>query len=137
MRRIVVGFVVLLLALSGCTQVLGTSDWDRIEASFSAGIADNPKSGYTLVVTPTEASYTIDGKESSQKLPDGAWVTLTTGIRALGAREGTTCADGEAVQIVAKAGSTVKQSFQANSCDAGDAMKQAKALLDQVISLIK
>ena len=84
------GFVVLLLALSGCTQVLGTSDWDRIEASFSAGMADNPKSGYTLVV-----------------------------------------------QIVAKAGSTVKQSFQANSCDAGDAMKQAKALLDQVISLIK
>lgn len=131
------GVMVVLLALSGCSQVLGTSDWDRIEATFSAGMADNAKAGYTLVVTPTEASYTVDGKKNSQKLPDGAWTTLTTGIRALGAREGTTCADGEAVQIVAKAGSTVKQSFQANSCDAGDVMKQAKALLDQVIALIK
>jgi hypothetical protein len=129
--------MVVLLALSGCSQVLGTADWDRIEASFSAGIATGEKGGYTLVVTPTEVTYTIDGKESSEKMPDGLWTTLTTGVRALGAREGSTCADGEAVQIVAKAASTVKQSFQANSCDAGDAMKQAKALLDQVIALIK
>lgn len=112
--------------------MLGTTDWDRIEASYAGG-----SGAYTLVVTPTEASYTIDGKTSSQKLPDGVWTTLTTGVRALGAREITTCADGESVQILAKAGTAVKQTFAANSCDAGDAMNQAKALLDQVIQLIK
>ncbi|MGV8910173.1 MAG: hypothetical protein ACOH1Y_14425 [Propionicimonas sp.] len=132
MKRVVVGVVVLLLALAGCSQVLGTADWDRVEASYSGD-----SGAYTLVVTPTEASYTIGGKESSQKLPDGVWTTLTTGVRALGAREATTCAKGESVQIAAKAGSAVKQSFAANSCDAGDAMKQAKAILDQVIALIK
>ena len=132
MRRIVVTALVLVLALAGCSQVLGTSDWDRIEASYSS-----TSGAYTLVVTPAEATYTIDGKKSSQKLPDGAWTTLTTGVRALGAREGTTCAKGESVQILAKAGTAVKQSFAANSCDAGDAMKQAKAILDQVVQLIK
>ena len=132
MRRIVVTALVLVLALAGCSQVLGTSDWDRIEASYAG-----TSGAYTLVVTPTEATYTIDGKKSSQKLPDGVWTTLTTGVRALGPREGTTCAKGESVQIVAKAGTAVKQSFAANSCDAGDAMKQAKAILDQVIQLIK
>jgi hypothetical protein len=132
MRRIVVSALVLLLAFAGCSQVLGTTDWDRIEASYSGD-----SGAYTLVVTPTEASYTLDGKESSQKLPDGVWTTLTTGVRALGAREGTTCAKGESVQIAALAGTVVKQSFAANSCDAGDAMKQAKAILDQVIQLIK
>ena len=124
--------LVLLLAFAGCSQVLGTADWDRIEAGY---VADS--GAYTLVVTPTEASYTIDGKKSSQKLPDGVWTTLTTGVRALGPRDGTTCAKGESVQIVAKAGAVVKQSFAANSCDAGDAMKQAKAILDQVIALVK
>lgn len=122
----------MLLALTGCSQVLGTTDWDRIEASYAGD-----SGAYTLVVTPTEASYTLDGKTSSQKLPDGVWTTLTTGVRALGARAITPCANGESVEIVAKAGATVKQTFAANSCDAGDAMKQAKALLDQIIQLIK
>jgi hypothetical protein len=137
MKRILVGVVVLLLALSGCSQVLGTADWDRIEASFTADASTGSKGDYTLVVTPTEASYTIDGKTSSQKLPEGAWTTLTTGVRALGPREGAACADGQAIQILAKAGGAVKQTYQANSCDAGDAMKQAKALLEQFIALIK
>lgn len=132
MRRVVVGVLVLLLALTGCSQVLGTADWDRIEVAYTAG-----SDSYTLVVTPSEASYTIDGKESSQKLPEGLWTTVVTGVRALGGREPTKCANGEEIQIVAKAGSAVKQTFAANSCDAGDALKQAKALMEQVIALIK
>lgn len=141
MIRGVKRFLVLLLALalsalSGCSQLLGTSDWDRISVTYSAGSAPGQTGNYTLVVTPTDVSYELDGKRTTEKLPDGAWDTLVTGVRALGARQGDGCPGGQFIAIQAKAGSGVKQSFQASSCDAGDAFAQAKALIEQVVRLI-
>lgn len=132
MRRVLVGVLVALLALTGCSQVIGTADWDRIEVSSTAVAGGD----YTLVVTPDEFTYTVDGKATADKLPDGVWTTLTTGVRALGGREAVKCADGQAIQIRALAGTTLKQSYAANSCDAGDALKQAQALVEQFIATI-
>ena len=50
---------------------------------FTADNGTGPKGDYTLVVTPTGASYTVEGKETRQELPDGAWSALTTGVLAL------------------------------------------------------
>lgn len=128
-----VGILVVLLALTGCSQAIGTADWDRIEVSYAAGGGGD----YTLVVTPAEFTYTVDGKETADKLPDGAWATLTTGVRALGGREAVKCADGQEIRIRALSGTAVKQAYAANSCDAGDALKQAQALVEKVIALIQ
>ena len=139
MRRVVVGVLVLLLTLAGCSQVLGTADWDKIEVTYTSpkGSTDLPAGDYVLVVTPTEASYTINGESKSGKLPDGAWTALTTGIRALGDRKATACTDKGSITITASAAGTAKQNFAANGCDAGDVFKQATDLVAQIIAQIK
>ena len=137
MRRITAGLLLLLLALAGCAEALGTADWDRVEVRYTADNGTGPKGDYTLVVTPTEASYTIDGKETRQKLPDGAWSALTTGVRAFGDRKGAECADQGEIAIQASAGGAVKQNFEANGCDAGDVFEQAQALVAQIIAQVK
>ena len=138
MRRVVVGVVVLLLALVGCSQVLGTADWDRIEVAYTA--AEDPGqvlSDYTLLVTPAEVTYTLNGDAKTEKLPDGAWSALSTGVRAFGDRKGVECAGKGSITIKASAAGAVKQNFEANGCDAGDAFDQATALVAQVIAQIK
>lgn len=139
MRRVVVGVLVLLLALAGCSQVLGTADWDKIEVTYTSpeGATDLPMGDYTLVVTPTDASYTLNGDKKSDKLPDGAWTAVSTGVRALGDRKGTACSGKGSITITASAAGTAKQNFEANGCDAGDVFKQATDLVAQVIAQIK
>ena len=133
-----VGVLVLLLALTGCSQMLGTADWDRIEVTYTP--PDDPGQtapGYTLVVTPTEATYMLDGEEKTGELPDGAWSALTTGVRAFGDRTGASCTGKGSITIKASAVGTAKQSFEANGCDPGDIFKQAQALVSQVIAQLK
>ena len=139
MRRVVVSVLVLLLALAGCSQALGTADWDKIEVTYTSpeGATDPPMGDYTLVVTPTDATYTLNGEKKSDKLPDGAWSALSTGVRALGDRTGVACAGKGSISIKASAAGTAKQSFEANGCDAGDVFKQATDLVAQVIAQIK
>ena len=138
MKRLVVAVLALLLTLTGCSQVLGTADWDTIEVTFTS--PDDPgltMGDYTLVVTPTEATYTLNGEKKSGTLPDGAWSALTTGVRAFGDRKATACSGKGSITIAASAGGTAKQHFEANGCDAGDAFKQATDLVAQIIAQIK
>ncbi len=133
-----VGVLVLLLAFAGCSQMFGTADWDEIEVTFTpADDAGQTMPGYTLVVTPTEATYTLDGDEKTAQLPEGAWSALTTGVRAFGDRKGTACTGKGSITIRASAVGTVKQNFEANGCDAGDVFEQAQALVSQVIAQLK
>ena len=138
MRRVVVGVVVLLLALGGCSQMLGTADWDKIEVAYTA--AEDPGQvlgDYTLVVTPTEVTYTVNGEAKTEKLLDGAWSALSVGVRGFGDRKGVECSGKGSITIKASAAGTVKQNFEANGCDAGDAFAQATALVAQVMAQIK
>lgn len=139
MRRVVVGVLVLLLALAGCSQVLGTAEWDKIEVSFTSpeDATDLPMGDYTMVVTPTEVTYSLNGQDKTAKLVDGAWSALTTGVRAFGDRKGVACSGKGSISIKASAAGTAKQSFEANGCDAGDVFKQATDLMAQVIAQIK
>ncbi len=139
MKRLVVAVLALLLTLTGCSQVLGTADWDKIEVTYTSpeGATDLPAGDYTLVVTPTDATYTINGEKKSDKLPDGAWTALSTGVRALGDRKGAACSGKGSIAITASAAGAAKQSFEANGCDAGDAFKQATDLVAQIIAQIK
>lgn len=136
MRRLLAALAALLL-LTGCAQVLGTGDWTQVEVRFQAGSAKDQKGNYTLLVTPTEATYTLDGTSSSHELPQGVWDALTTSIRTLGDRESEACPGGQFLTIEASAGDAVKQTYQASSCDAGDALKQAQGVLDQVLNLVR
>ncbi|MBK9697245.1 MAG: hypothetical protein IPO80_07570 [Propionibacteriaceae bacterium] len=61
MRRVAVGVLVLLLSLTGCSQVLGIADWDKIVVNYT----DEAGGDHALVVTPAEAISTIDGEETS------------------------------------------------------------------------
>jgi len=137
MRRVIVSVLVLLLALTGCSQVLGTADWDKIEVSYTSPDGATDLGDYTLVVTPTEATYTFNGEEKSDTLPDGAWTALSTGVRALGDRKGVACEGKGSISITASAAGAAKQSFEANGCDAGDVFKQATDLMAQIIAQIK
>ncbi|HQY99743.1 MAG TPA: hypothetical protein PKV13_11605, partial [Propionicimonas sp.] len=128
MKRIALVMVALLL--SGCS-LIGSTSWDKVEVDFSAGTTD--AGDYQLVVTPKQVTYTADGDTTSQDLPEGAWTALATGLGALGARTSEPCPDGQFLEVRAKAGDQVKQTFQASSCDAGDAFDQVQALLEQVI----
>ena len=138
MRRVVVGAVVLLLALAGCSQALGTADWDKIEVLYTA--AEDPGQvlgDYMLVVTPTDVTHTVNGEAKTEKLLEGAWSALSVGIRAFGDRKGVECSGKGSITIKASAAGTVKQNFEANGCDAGDAFTQATALVEQVMAQIK
>jgi hypothetical protein len=138
MRRVVVSVLVLLLSLAGCSQAIGTADWDKIEVTYKSPVDPGLTMGdYTLVVTPTEAIYTLNGDKKTEKLPDGAWAALTTGVRAFGDRKGVACVDKGSITITASAAGTAKQNFEANGCDAGDVFKQASELVAQVIAQIK
>ncbi len=137
MKRLVILLLPLVLLWSGCAQLLGTADWDRIEATYLAGSAENQTGNYALVVTPTEVSYELDGKPSSQELPQGTWDLLTTGVRALGPRAGEACPGGESIAIEVSANGSVKQAFQASSCDSDDTFAQAKALIEQLVQRLQ
>ena len=136
-RLIASALVSLAVVLSGCAQVMGTADWDRIEVSYQAGSAENQTGNYSLTVTPTEASYEADGKPASYELPAGVWDVLTGGVRALGGRDGEACPGGEVLVIEASAQGAVKQEFEASSCDADGALSQAKVLIEQVLQRLQ
>ena len=134
MKRLVALLVLpLVLAVTGCS-LLGGSDWDEVKVSFDASTASGD---YTLVMTPAEATYTLDGKATTHELPTGVWTALTTGLKALGDRTGEACLDGQTILIEASAAGEVKQAFEANSCDAGDAFTQAQSLIEQVLSRLR
>lgn len=136
MRRLLAVLAALLL-FTGCSQALGTADWDQIKVDFQAGSTQDQKGNYTLLVTPTEATYTLDGKSTAHDLPQGAWEALTTGVRALGERSSEPCPGGQFLQLEARAGDAVKLTYQASSCDAGNALAQAQALLEQLIGQLR
>ncbi|MEA5118094.1 MAG: hypothetical protein VB036_10820 [Propionicimonas sp.] len=136
-RCLVLLLLPLLLVATGCSSVLGTGDWDQVKVTYLSGSDAKQAGDYTLVVTPKQASYTLDGKESTHELPTGAWQVLTTGVRTLGAHTPKNCLDGASLAIEASAEGSVKQSFEATSCDAGDLLNQAKAVAEQVISQLK
>ena len=123
--------LLLVLTLSGCS-LLGSSSWDQVKVAFSG--AD--KGDYTLVVTPKQAIYTIDGKATSEDLPEGAWTAVATGVAALRARTSKEC-DGQRLKIQALSGGDVLQTFEATSCDGGEALEQAKGVLDQLIAQLR
>lgn len=65
------------------------------------------------------------------------WTVLTTGLKTLGDRTGDACLDGQTIIIEASAAGEVKQTFEANSCDAGDTFSQARSLIEQVLSRLR
>ena len=136
MRRLLAALAALLL-LTGCSQVLGTADWNQVRVDFQAGSTEGQEGNYTLLVTPTEAVYTLDGKSTSHELPQGAWDALTAGIRTLGERTSEPCPGGQFLSVEARAGDAVKHTYQASSCDAGNALAQAQALLEQLIGQLR
>lgn len=129
--------LLLLVLVTGCSPAPGTADWDQIEATFDAGSTQGQTGNYTVVVTPTEATYEVDGKPGSRELREGVWALLTTGVRALGDRSSEPCPGGEFISITATSDGVAKQTFQASSCDAGDTLDQAKALIDQVLQRVQ
>ena len=138
MKRLLLALVVpLALLWSGCAQVMGTADWDRIDVTFQAGSTQNQTGNYTLTATPTRAEYVLDGKPSTHDLPQGVWDVLTGGVRTLGDRDSEACPGGEYLVIEASAQGAVKQTFQASSCDAGGVLDQAKALIEQVVQRLQ
>ena len=118
--------------------MLGTAEWDKVEVTYTSPEDPGATLGdYTLVATPTEVTYTLNGEKKTAKLADGAWAALTTGVRAFGDRSATACKGKGSITIKASAAGTTKQGFEANGCDAGDAFKQATDLVAQVIAQIK
>ncbi|MGC3954770.1 MAG: hypothetical protein QM804_11110 [Propionicimonas sp.] len=136
-RALVLLVLPLLVALGGCSSLLGTGDWDEVKVSYAAGFEAERAGDYTLVVTPKQASYTLDGKATSYDLPEGTWEVLTTGVRALGGHESQECLDGAQLTIEASAAGKSKQSFEATSCDADGLLERAKGVIEQVISQLK
>lgn len=134
MKRLLVLLLLPLLAVAGCSSVLGTGDWDEVRVTFASGVDNEQPGNYTLVVTPEQASYTLDGKTTSHELPTGTWQVLTTGVRSLGAHPAEGCLDGALLTIEAMADGTVKQTFEASSCDAEGLLDTAQSLIQQVIS---
>ncbi|MCW5951762.1 MAG: hypothetical protein KIT69_05860 [Propionibacteriaceae bacterium] len=135
MKRVIALLILpVLLVLGGCSTILGTGDWDQVKVSYLSS-ADGDD--YTLLVTPTEASYTLAGEASTHELPSGVWDLLTTGVRSLGDHTSDTCADGSVLTIEASAAGTVKQTFAASSCDADGLFSTAQSLIEQVVSRLK
>ena len=118
-------------------RLWGTGDWDRIVVTVTGGTGADDPGDYTLDVTATQVSYELNGERTTGTMPDGAWETLATGVRALGDRRGAACPDGQEILIQAKAGSEVKQTFQASSCDAGDAFRQARTLIEALTKYVQ
>lgn len=138
MKRLLALLVLpLLLVMSGCSSLLGTGDWDQIKVAYSSDSGATRGGDYTLVVTPKGVSYTLDGKTTTHDLPSGSWQVLTTGVRALGAHSGASCADGSLIKIEASAAGAVKQTFESTSCDAGDLLGKAQDLIQQLIGQLK
>lgn len=134
MKRLLALLVLpIVLVVSGCSAFLGTGDWDQIKVSYLAAEGDD----YNLVVTPTSASYTLDGNASSHELPSGAWDLLTTGLRTLGDHTSESCPEGSTVTIEASATGTIKQTFAASSCDADGMFDTAQTLVEQLVNQLK
>lgn len=134
-NRILLLLLPVAMLLSGCAQLMGTSNWDRIEVTYSAAASD-PDGGYTLTLTPAEASYSVGGRRQTTELPQGTWDAAVTAVRALGQREGQPCADAQTIEITAKAAGRVSQTFAATSCEAGEVFNQAKQLVDMILQRI-
>lgn len=137
MKRIVLVLLPLLLLFASCAQVMGVADWDTIEVSYAGSAVPGQKDSYSLTITPTEATYTIDGKSQTAELAPGAWGALVTGVRALGARTSQPCPGSQTIRITAKSGSEVSQSFEASSCDAGEVFSQAQQLAEMFVQLFR
>lgn len=123
----------LFLVLSGCS-LLGGDDWEEVRVSLQS-TGDKPS--FSAVVTPSEATFTVDGKQTSQELPTGTWQVITAAVGSLGDRKAEKCPDGELVKVDARAGGTVKFSFSASSCDAEDALSKVRPLVDQLLALLR
>lgn len=138
MKRLLAVLVLpLLLVIGGCSSILGTGDWDQIKVTYASGSDAEQPGDYTLVVTPEQASYTLDGKASTRDLPSGSWEVLTTGVRSLGEHTAGDCLDGALLTIEASASGTVKQTFEASSCDSDELLGRAQSLIEQVVSQLK
>lgn len=137
MKRIIVVLLPVLLLFAGCAQLMGVADWDTIEVSYEGSAVPEQKGSYSLTITPTEATYTIDGKTQTAELAAGAWDALVTGVRALGERTSTPCPGSQAIRITAKSGSSVSQSFEASSCDAGEVFDQAQQLAEMLLQMFR
>lgn len=135
MRRIASLLAVALL-LAGCSLPFGPTDWNRIEITYDAGTTQPDQGDYTLVITPTQATFSRD-PGNPQKLPEGVWPVITAGLQALGPRQGVPCPEGPSIRILAKNDDTVKQSFEASKCDSGDALAQAEAAVTKILEALK
>lgn len=133
-RVLALVFLPLLLTVTGCSM-LGGSDWEQVTATYDSG--PEASGDYTLVVTPTEVVYTLEGDATTHELPNGVWTALTAGLSALGDHSSEACPDGQLLTIQAVAGGEVKQTFETSSCDAGESLGQAKALIEQLLSRLK
>lgn len=123
----------LLLVVSGCS-LLGSGDWEEVRVNVQS-TGDKPS--FSAVVTPTKATFTVDGKQTSQDLPTGTWQIITAGLSSLGDRKAEKCPDGEVVKVEARAEGAVKFSFGASSCDAEDALSRVRPLIDQLVALLR
>ena len=137
MKRFLLVLLPLLLLVTGCAQLMGTSDWDSIEVSYTGSAVPDQSGNYSFTITPTEATYTIDGKSQKAELAQGAWQALVTGVRALGERTTQPCPGSQTIRITAKSGSAVSQSFEASSCDAGEVFDQAQQLADMLLRMFR
>lgn len=137
MKRFLLVLLPVVLLVTGCAQLMGTSDWDAIEVSYAGSAVPDQKDSYSLTITPAEATYTIDGKSQTAELAPGAWDALVTGVRALGARTSQPCPGSQTIRITATSGSEVSQSFEASSCDAGEVFSQAQQLAEMLLQMFR
>ncbi|MGB7961959.1 MAG: hypothetical protein WCF12_03235 [Propionicimonas sp.] len=137
MKRLLLILLPVFLLFAGCAQLMGTSDWDTIQVTYSGSAVAEPKGNYTFTITPTEATYTIDGKSQSVELPKGAWDALGAGVRGLGERTSQPCPGSQTIGIIAKSAGVVSQSFEASSCDAGGVFDQAQQLVNMLLQLVR
>lgn len=130
-RALVLLVLPILVMVSGCSTLLGTGDWDQVKVDY---LTNTEGDDHRLVVTPTEASITLDDQVTSHELPSGTWDLLTTGLRALGDHSSDACPDGSVLTIEASAAGTVKQTFAASSCDTDGVFDTAQTLIEQLIA---
>lgn len=136
-KRILVLLLPVLLLFTGCAQLMGTSGWDTIEVTFTGSATKDQKANYTLAITPTTATYKVNGETQKTELPQGTWDALVTGVRALGERSSQSCPGGQTIRITARSGGQVSQTFEASSCDAGGLFDQAKQVADMLLRLFR
>ncbi len=129
--------VAMMLALTGCAQVMPMAEWTQVKVSYTAGSAPGQLGNYMVVITPKQATFTGDDGTSTRELPPGAWDSVVTAARALGARDGEPCPGGEAIWVAAGTEKETLQKFTASSCDDGELISKAKSVASGVLSLFR